>query len=145
MLYRNGASYNYVYNYYSYFPDVLYLRIQEAAKATAMTQEEVLAQSIALTLPELESDLPDEVRLEFRALSLASDTKLWEVARSQMDGNRQQQLEQLATLQKERMLSNSEQTSLARLLKEAELLMLRKAEAFALLARRGYKVFEQSH
>lgn len=124
-------------------PDVLYLRVQEAAKAAAMTQEEVLAQSIALTLPELESDLPDEVRLEFRALSLASDAKLWEIARSQMDGNRQQQLEQLATLQKERMLTNGEQTILSRLLKEAELLMLRKAEAFALLARRGYKVFEQ--
>ena len=124
-------------------PDVLYLRVQEAAKAAAMTQEEVLAQSIALTLPELESDLPDEVRLEFRALSLASDTKLWEIARSQMDGNRQQQLEQLATLQKERMLTSGEQTILSRLLKEAELLMLRKAEAFALLARRGYKVFEQ--
>lgn len=124
-------------------PDVLYLRVQEAAKAAAMTQEEVLAQSIALTLPELESDLPDEVRLEFRALSLASDAKLWEIARSQMDGNRQQQLEQLATLQKERMLTSGEQTILSRLLKEAELLMLRKAEAFALLARRGYKVFEQ--
>ena len=125
-------------------PDILYLRVQEAAKATAMTQEEVLAQSIALTLPELEADLPDEVRLEFRALSLASDAKLWEVARSQMESHRQQQLEQLAILQKERALTSSEQTVLARLLKETELLMLRKAEAFALLARCGYKVFEQS-
>lgn len=124
-------------------PDILYRRVQEAAKATAMTQEEVLAQSIALMLPELEADLPDEVRLEFRALSLASDAKLWEVARIQMESNRQQQLEQLASLQKERALTSSEQTVLARLLKEAELLMLRKAEAFALLARRGYKVFEQ--
>lgn len=35
---------------------------------------------MALTLPALETDLPDELRTEFRALSLASDTKLWEVA-----------------------------------------------------------------
>lgn len=122
-------------------PDVLYIRIQEAAKATAMTQDEVLSQSVALTLPELEVDLPDELRTEFRAMSLASDTKLWEIARGQMDKQRQQQLEQLANLQKERALSVSEQTALSRLFREAESFMLRKAEAFALLARRGYKVF----
>ncbi len=122
-------------------PDVLYIRIQEAAKATAMTQDEVLSQSVALTLPELEVDLPDELRTEFRAMSLASDTKLWEIARGQMDKQRQQQLEQLANLQKERALSVGEQTALSRLFREAESFMLRKAEAFALLARRGYKVF----
>lgn len=122
-------------------PDAIYVRIQEAANATAMTQDEVLTQSVALTLPELEIDLPDELRTEFRAMSLASDTKLWEVAHSQMDKNRQRQLEQLANLQKERTLTQGEQTTLSRLFHEAELVMLRKAEAFALLARRGYKVF----
>ncbi|MCE7987569.1 MAG: hypothetical protein DYG89_40920 [Caldilinea sp. CFX5] len=122
-------------------PDTIYVRIQEAAHATAMTQDEVLTQSVALTLPELEVDLPDELRTEFRAMSLASDTKLWEVAHSQMDKNRQRQLEQLANLQKERALTLGEQTTLSRLFNEAELVMLRKAEAFAVLARHGYKIF----
>lgn len=122
-------------------PDAIYVRIQEAANATAMTQDEVLTQSVALTLPELEVDLPDELRTEFRAMSLANDAKLWEVAHSQMDKKRQRQLEQLANLQKERALTLGEQTTLSRLFNEAELVMLRKAEAFAVLARRGYKVF----
>lgn len=90
---------------------------------------------------ELEVDLPDDLRTEFRAMSLASDTKLWEIARGQIDKQRQQQLEQLAHLQKERALSVGEQTTLSRLFREAESFMLRKAEAFALLACRGYKVF----
>jgi hypothetical protein len=122
-------------------PEALYVRVQEAAKATAMSQEEVLTQSVALILPPLEADLPGKVRATLRALSLANNTKLWEVAHSTLDEERQKQLEYLADLQKERTLTAEEQARLDQLFETAEIFMLRKAEAFALLARRGYKVY----
>jgi hypothetical protein len=119
-------------------PDVLYERVKSTAEASARSVEDVCTQSIALSLPELEDDLPSEVRSELAALPLLSDTELETIAHSGMRDEAQEQLEMLAEVQKHRSLSGAEDTMLNQLLAEAQRCMLRKAEAYCLLARRGH-------
>lgn len=122
-------------------PKSLYERAKETSKAVNRSLEQVLAQSIALSLPTLETDLPAAVRSELVALPLFSDAELWAIARSTMDERRQARLQDLAETQKHCPLTTVEQSDLAQLMDEAERVMLCKAEAYRLLARRGYTVF----
>jgi hypothetical protein len=125
-------------------PEVLYERVKITAEASARSVEEVCTQSIALSLPELEDDLPPEVRAGLAALPLLSDAELEHIAHGRMREEDQTQLEMLAEVQKQRSLTTAEETQLARLLVEAQHLMLRKAEAYRLLARRGRAVFSSA-
>lgn len=63
-------------------PEALYERARETAKISHRTVEDVLTQSIALSLPPLENDLPPAIRSEFAALSMFSDAKLLKIAES---------------------------------------------------------------
>jgi len=125
-------------------PDALYERVWETAKAASRSIEEILTQFITLSLPPLEDDLPPDLRSELAGISLLSDTKLWEIAKETMNEERQIQLESLADLNKHRPLTDIEQSTLAQLMNEAERVMLRKAEAYRLLARRGHTVFNSA-
>ena len=125
-------------------PEVLYERVKITAEASARSVEEVCTQSIALSLPELEADLPPAVRAELAALPLLSDAELEQIAHGRMREEDQTRLERLAEVQKQRSLTTAEETQLAQLLAEAQLLMLRKAEAYRLLARRGHAVFSSA-
>jgi hypothetical protein len=125
-------------------PEVLYERVKITAEASARSVEEVCTQSIALSLPELEGDLPSEIRSELAALSLLSDAELENIAHGRMSEEDQARLETLAEEQKQRPLTATEETTLAQLLEEAQRLMLWKAEAYRLLARRGHTVFSSA-
>jgi hypothetical protein len=125
-------------------PEGLYERVQTTARASARSVEEVCAQSIALSLPELEEELSPPLRAELARLSLLSDTELATIAHGMMDDEMQAELETLATLQQQRALTASEEASLRQLMDEARRLMVRKAEAYRLLARRGQPVFSST-
>jgi hypothetical protein len=125
-------------------PEVLYERVKITAEASARSLEDVCAQSIALSLPELERDLPPKVQSELAALSLRSDAELQSITHSHMSEEQQERLETLAEVQKQRPLTAAEESTLTHLMEEAERLMLRKAEAYRLLARRGHPVFSSS-
>jgi len=122
-------------------PDALYERVRQTAQAASRPLEEVLTQSIALSLPPLEDDLPPTLHSELAALSLESDEKLRELAGATMAEDRQERLETLAEAKKTRALNRAEEDELARLLEQAQDVMLRKAEVFRLLAHRGHSVF----
>jgi len=125
-------------------PEVLYERVKITAEASARSVEDVCAQSIALSLPELEGDLPSKVRSELAALPLLSDAELGNLALSHMNEEQQERLETLAEVQKQRPLTAAEESTLTQLMEEAQRLMLCKAEAYRLLARRGHAVFSSS-
>ena len=125
-------------------PEVLYERVKITAEASACSVEDVCAQSIALSLPELEGDLPSEVRSELAALPLLSDGELENIAHSHMNEEQQERLETLAEVQKQRPLTAAEESTLTQLMEEAQRLMVCKAEAYRLLARRGHTVFSSS-
>ena len=122
-------------------PEALYERVKETAEASSRSLEDVLTQSVALSLPMLEHDLSSEVRSELAALPLLADAELWNVANSVLDKEQQQRLEMLAEQQKQRSLTATEQAILAQLMEAAQRTMARKAEAYRLLARRGHAVF----
>lgn len=125
-------------------PDALYERARETAVMASISLEQALTQFIALSLPMLEDDLPAEMRSELTALPLKSDAELWQIANGLMSEEQQDQLEALAEQKKNSPLTEAEQAALEQLMEQAQHLMLRKAEAYRLLARRGYKVFPTS-
>ena len=94
---------------------------------------------------ELENDLPKDLRSDLSVMPLFSDEELWNAARFTMDEDEQVKLEALAELKKQRQLSESKKLNLNRLMEEAQYVILRKAEAYRLLARCGYKVFSSSN
>lgn len=124
-------------------PEPIFERVTEVAEVNHISVEQLLTQTIALTMPPLESDLPTGWRRELSRMQSLSDAALWGLAGSTMDERRQAELEALAELQEERALTTAEQDTLTRLMEEAEYTMLRRAEAFHLLARRGYSVFAE--
>lgn len=126
-------------------PEALYERVKETAETSSLSLEEVLTQFVALSLPELESDLPASLRSELAMMPLLSDAELWEIANSTLAEEKQDQLEALAELQKHQPLTEAEQSALEQLMDEAGRVMLRKAEAYRLLARRGHAIFVSSN
>ena len=114
---------------------------RETAESLSLPLDDVLKQSIALSLPELENDLPKNLHSDLSVMPLFSDEELWKTARLTMDEDEQVKLEALAEIKKQRQLSESEKLNLNRLIEEAQYVMLRKAEAYRLLARRDYRVF----
>jgi hypothetical protein len=115
--------------------------IFDHARLAAISLEQALTQFIALSLPELEDDLPAEARSAVSTLPLLSDAELWQVANGMMSEEKQTRLESLIAQSKLRALAATEQATLDDLMREAQHLMLRKAEAYRLLARRGHVVF----
>ncbi len=126
-------------------PKSIYERVEVAAKASSLSLEEVLAQAIALLLPAFENDMPPNIQTNLAALPLSSDIELWKIANSTLAENQQTRLEALAELQKQRPLDSTEQSNLAKLVAEAQQIMLSKAEARRLLAQRGHTVFSASN
>jgi hypothetical protein len=119
-------------------PETLYRQAEETAAATSLSLEEVLAQSIALSLPPLEDDIPTELRAELSAMMLLSDDELWQIARDELDDAKQERLRLLTEARKGRDLTSDEASELATLLDEGDLIMLKKAESYRLLTRRGH-------
>src|SRR5712691_5033721 len=105
-------------------PEVLYERVKITAEASARSVEDVCAQSIALSLPELEEDLPSKVRSKLAALPLLSDAELKNIAHSHMNEEQQERLETLAEVQKQRSLTAAEESTLTQLVEEAQCQML---------------------
>ncbi len=122
-------------------PNSVYERIKITAQATSLTSEEVVKQSVILSLPAFESDIPLNLRSSLAKLALSNDIQLWKVANSIMEESRQKRLEQLAESRKKRILSDSEQSELDTLMDEARQIMLHKAEARRHLVQRGHSVF----
>jgi len=122
-------------------PEALYERIRVTAEASARSVEDVATQSLALSLPPLEESLPVRLQSELAAFSLLSDAELHTIATETMEEDSQVQLEEVAEAQKVRSLTAAEQAALNHLMEEANRVMIRKAEAYRLLAQRSHAIF----
>lgn len=98
-------------------------------------------QFLASPLLELEDELPSGTRAMLGELPLLSDAELWRIANDMMHEEKQSRFETLIAQSKLHTLTDAEQTELNNLFDEAQQLMLCKAEAYRLLARRGHVVF----
>lgn len=121
-------------------PETLYRQAKETAAARSLSIEEVVMQSIAISLPPLEDDLPADLRSALSSLMLLGDDELWAIARSEMDEPDQDRLEALTELREGGTLSYPENEEFEGLLSKSDFLMVKKAEAYRLLTRRGYSI-----
>jgi hypothetical protein len=119
----------------------VYELARRLAETTAQPIEEILQQRLeaALPLPRLPAD--DEA--ELAALSLLSDDALWTIAAEQMPRAQQERRLTLLRLNERKALTDTDQAELDDLLLRGDRLMLRKAEAAAILKQRGFAVSSQ--
>lgn len=126
-------------------PEDISTRARQIAADTAQPVEQVLLEhlkTLATPLPELS---PDE-QAELDALHHLSDDALWTIAREQMPPDAEMRAH---ALMDNKALTDAEKSELDHLVARADRLMLRKAEAAAVLRERGYpfaqKDFKPSH
>ena len=120
--------------------DSLFQQAKKTAGVTSLSLEEVLEQSIALSLSRLVEDLPADTDDDLSALELLSDEALWQTARSQMEEDKQIRFEELIEARKMHALSEAEEREFELLFAEGQWIMLKKAESYRLLTRRGFTI-----
>lgn len=114
-------------------PEDVSAKVRAIAKNTNQSIEQVVL-SYLQDLPALS---PDEQE-ELDALRHLSDDTLWTLAREQLPDAVQARAHDLMTKINSQALSESEQRELDTLAERADRLMLRKAEAAAILRQRGH-------
>ena len=120
-------------------PEPLYRFARQVAEVTKQPLEAILRDSIAHTLPPLD-DVPPEEALELAKLASCDDAALWREARATMTAAEQAEIRELLDRQGAGELTPSEYARLRDLLDTYGRLTMRKAHAYLLLARRGYRV-----
>ena len=85
-------------------------------------------------------DVPVQFQTELAALDRLDDKALWQIARSQQSDHEMDRYEALLYKNANETLTPAEKDELNILRQKADLLMLRKAHAAALLRWRGYQL-----
>jgi hypothetical protein len=120
-------------------PELLYRSARQVAEATKQPLEAILTDSIARTMLPLD-DVPPEEAAELAKLASLDDASLWREARATMNPVDQAMMHELLDRQGANELTLAEHARLQDLLDVYGRLMVHKAHAYLLLARRGYRV-----
>jgi len=106
----------------------------------AYHKDEVLITTIQAGMPPSLERVPERFQTDLRALDRLSDDVLWQITRADMDDDKAALYEELLERNRRKDLSDSERKTLSALREEADLLMLRRSYAHALLRWRGHAV-----
>ena len=120
-------------------PEPFYRLARQMAELTSQPLEAMLRDSLVRTLPPLD-DVPAQEAADLVGLAGLSDAALWRVARVTMGTAEQAEMHTLLDAQASGVFTLAEQARLQKLLDRYGQLTTRKAHAFLLLARRGYRV-----
>lgn len=120
-------------------PRSLYRSVHQVAEATKKSLATVLQDSLVHTLPPLD-DVPQEEAIQLARLTGLDDAALWREADSMMADDEQAELHELLDRQGAGELTSGERVRMQELLAAYGRVTLRKAHAYLLLARRGYRV-----
>jgi len=118
----------------------LYRRFERLAALTHRPVDSLIEQALSAAIPPLPEDVPAEMRHALAALEAFEDALLWQVLRSVVAPEQQEELEELQDKQRSSALSKAEAERLAALHHVADELMLRKAYAAVLLKWRGHRL-----
>lgn len=121
-------------------PDPIYQRLVNTAIATGRSLEEVMLHALKVGSPPDWENAPDEFQADLAALDRLEDEALWKVATGHKTEEEMARHFELLERNKEHTLTPAEQVELAELRSQADLFMLRKAHAAALLRWRGHRV-----
>lgn len=125
-------------------PEALYRSAAQVAQATKRPLADILQEGIKHTLPPLD-DVAPAAAVELAQLSTLTDAELWRVSAALLPTTEQHELQDLLDRQQEGDLPPADQVRLQRLLDAYGRLLVQKAHAWLLLARRGYRVPLQSN
>jgi plasmid stability protein len=120
-------------------PEVLYTRLKERAAQTNRSVEAEVLDVLAGAVPGTE-ELPADLEAAISALAVLDDTALWEAARSRLPADTATTMEQLHFKRQCDGLTQAERTGLAAQIQDYERQMLVRAQAAALLHKRGHDV-----
>jgi hypothetical protein len=121
-------------------PESLYIRLQQAARATRRTLEDMLLHTVRIGSPPRWDDAPAEFQVDLAMLDRLDDEALWYIARSRKTEADMERYQELLDKNANSILSASERDELTNLRVESDRFMLCKAHAVALLRWRGYQV-----
>jgi hypothetical protein len=118
-------------------PEDISVRAREIAETVAQPVEQLLLDHLKTLAPPLPV-LPPDTQVELAALQHLSDDALWTIAREQMPEDVQARAHALMDKNSRDVMTDEEHAELEKLVERGDRLMLRKAEAAALLRKRGY-------
>ena len=119
--------------------EAVYKRARHLSEASARPVEQILSSQLAEVYDDLTS-MPQDAQTELAAFRQLSNEALWTIAREQTPSDLRERVTLLLALNKRLALTPAEEAELDQMLQSADRVMLRKAEAAALLTQRGYKV-----
>lgn len=119
-------------------PENLSTRLRLLAVRRQQPVETIVADRLFTALDDELDSLPSAEQAELRALHHLSDDALLAIAAEQMSANNQALMAELMGRNSQGTLSQEEQMALAELVERGDQLMVRKAEASAILVHRGY-------
>ena len=118
-------------------PEKFSARLRQLAARRRQPVESIIEDRLFTSLDDELDDLPTGEQAELRALHHLSDDALRAIAAEQMTAVNQALIGQLMAKNSKGELSREEQEKLAALVDRGDQLMLRKAEAAAILVQRG--------
>jgi hypothetical protein len=121
-------------------PDLIYQRLVSTANATRRSLEEVMLHALKVGSPPDWDDVPDEFKADLAALDRLEDEALWKIATARKTSEEMTRYDELLERCQNGNLAQAEQLELRDLRSQADLFMLRKAQAAALLQWRGHRV-----
>jgi plasmid stability protein len=120
-------------------PEPLYHRLKERAEQSQRTVEDETLNVLAAAVP-VADELPADLEKAISPLAVLDDEALWQAARSRLAADAVAQLEELHRKKQREGLTEAEVQTLAALVRQYERALLVRAQAAALLHRRGHDV-----
>ncbi|MGI2902670.1 hypothetical protein [Tolypothrix sp. VBCCA 56010] len=121
-------------------PEILYQRLVNTARATQRPLEEIILHALQVGSPPVWDDVPEEFQADLAALDKLDDNTLWQIVHSCKTAANMERYNILLEGNSNGTLTEAERLELMALRHEADLFMLRKAQAAVLLRWRGYSV-----
>lgn len=122
-------------------PDTLYRHFEVQAHAAQRTVDDYVLETLfRQSPPPVEDDLPAKLKVELRAMEALSDGALWAIASSVMNDDKVALYDVLLERNQSGDLTVEGRELLDSLREEADFLMVRKSQAFALLQSRGHNL-----
>jgi len=122
-------------------PEPVYKHLQNLAKITTRSLDEIASQVFVQSLPpKVEEDLPLSCRTELESMAHLSDDVLWQIAQSTINQDKVALYDILLERHKTERLTPIGREWLTQLREDAEQFMLRKSHAYVLLKNRGHKL-----
>lgn len=121
-------------------PEILYQRLVNIARATQRPVEEIIIHALQVGSPPAWDDVPEEFQAEIAALDKLDNNTLMHVVRDRKTAIDMERYNVLLERNSSGTLTETERLELTALRQDADIFMLRKAQAAVLLRWRGHRI-----